>query len=331
MKKDRVIEFMKGLTILLVVIAHVSKMYTPNGAIPVNGENAILLYLTNFIYTFHMPVFVAISGMVFYICKVNHKKYDDKLAFVKNKFKRLMIPFITFLLVLVIPVMHVVNLWGGGGVGNVLLMKDLRHLWYLPTLFFILIFFNCLEPIIRKYKHISFIILLLINLVSGFFPHCFQISNVAKFLFYFYLGYLFEEWREKHNSITIQSFLIVLAFQIVCFIGITLLTGKRSFGLHSVLNVLCASSGLYIVYSLCHMISRIKSRLVSSFMAVMSRDSYGIYLFHPMIIYLLFYAIRNESYNSWLVFLIITVTALSLSMLLTRIIRKTPLRVCIGE
>ncbi|MBO4924547.1 MAG: acyltransferase family protein [Bacteroidales bacterium] len=113
MKKDSVIEYMKGFTMLLVVLAHVSKMYTPKGAIPVNGENIILLYLTNFIYTFHMPVFVAISGMVFYICKVSLNKYNDGLAFVKNKFKRLIIPFITILFVIVVPVLHIVHLWGG--------------------------------------------------------------------------------------------------------------------------------------------------------------------------------------------------------------------------
>ena len=114
MKKDCVIESMKGFTILLVVVAHVSKMYTPKGAIPVSGDNSFLLYLTNYIYTFHMPVFVAISGMVYYICKVNFNKYDDGFSFLKNKFKRLMIPFIAFLLLMVIPVLHIVNLWGGG-------------------------------------------------------------------------------------------------------------------------------------------------------------------------------------------------------------------------
>lgn len=311
---------------LLVVLAHVSKIYTPKGAIPVNGENIILLYLTNFIYTFHMPVFVAISGMVFYICKVSLNKYNDGLAFVKNKFKRLIIPFITILFVIVVPVLHIVHLCGGGGVGSILLMKDLRHLWYLPTLFFILI-----KPIIRKNKSLCLVLFILINMGSGFFPHYFQIPNVAKFMLYFYLGYLFEEWRQGKKSVTILSLSMVLAFQIACFIGITLLEGKQTFGLNAILGILCATSGLYIVYGLCFMLSKSESQLLPSFMKVMSRDSYGIYLFHPMIIYLLFYAIRDESYNSWLVFSVISILALSLSMLLTQVIRRTPLKFSIGE
>ena len=166
---------------------------------------------------------------------------------------------------------------------------------------------------------------------SGFFPHYFQIPNVAKFMLYFYLGYLFEEWRQGKKSVTILSLSMVLAFQIACFIGITLLEGKQTFGLNAILGILCATSGLYIVYGLCFMLSKSESQLLPSFMKVMSRDSYGIYLFHPMIIYLLFYAIRDESYNSWLVFSVISILALSLSMLLTQVIRRTPLKFSIGE
>ena len=320
---------MKGFTILLVVVAHVSKMYTPKGAIPVNGDNSILLYLTNYIYSFHMPVFVAISGMVYYICKVNTNKYDDMFAFIRNKFKRLIIPFIAFLLLMVIPVLHVVNLWGG--VETVLLMKDLRHLWYLPTLFFILIIFNRFELIIRKNRLFSLVVLLFTNFVSSYLPHYFQIPNVAKFMFYFYLGYLFEEWRKDDRSITVKSLLIVLSFQIICFILVTLLAGERSYGLSPVFNIICASSGLYIVYSLCNILTKTKSQLMISFMNTMSRNSYGIYLFHPMIIYLLYYSIRSESYNTWLVFCAFTIIALLLSVLLTQTIRKTPLKLFIGE
>ena len=47
--------------------------------------------LTNFIYTFHMPVFIALSGSLFAIGK--RVKAD---AFLKKKAKRLLIPFFAF-------------------------------------------------------------------------------------------------------------------------------------------------------------------------------------------------------------------------------------------
>ena len=58
-------DVMKVLLLNLVVVAHVTRMYTPQGAIPVYGCNEWLFMMTDYIYSFHMPAFIAVSGMTF--------------------------------------------------------------------------------------------------------------------------------------------------------------------------------------------------------------------------------------------------------------------------
>lgn len=93
---DTTIEIMKVITMTLVVIAHVARMYTPCGVISIKNENIVLATLTKFIYSFHMPTFIAISGMVYYICRCKLKKYSNNYKLIKNKTKRLLLPCIFF-------------------------------------------------------------------------------------------------------------------------------------------------------------------------------------------------------------------------------------------
>lgn len=67
------------------------------------------------------------------------------------------------------------------------------------------------------------------------------------------------------------------------------------------------------------------------FVQDLAHNSYGIYLFHPMLIYLQFYAIRNLDINPWIAVFIIFLIAFSVSWFLTFNIRKTRLRIAIGE
>lgn len=73
MKKSRnnYIDFLKGIGIFLMILGH--------------HENII----TDWIYTFHMPLFFILSG-------VFHKNEKNFLQFIKKKTKSLLIPYFTF-------------------------------------------------------------------------------------------------------------------------------------------------------------------------------------------------------------------------------------------
>lgn len=91
------LDIIKFFGILLVVFGHVTRMYTPVGLITPLESSSVLAITTSIIYSFHMPLFVFVSGMTFGVtCK--KKSYQDFISFARNKAKRLMIPYFVFAL-----------------------------------------------------------------------------------------------------------------------------------------------------------------------------------------------------------------------------------------
>ena len=67
METNRCIELdiMKFWGILLVVLGHVCNMYLPNGLIHPAVPSDLIGYISLYIYSFHMPLFVFVSGSVY--------------------------------------------------------------------------------------------------------------------------------------------------------------------------------------------------------------------------------------------------------------------------
>ena len=81
MRKERslTLDIARALMIVLVVIGHYD---------PVNAPNWYQTLL-KFIYTFHMPVFLFVSGYVY----IATKKEESYLSFLYKKVKRLLVPY----------------------------------------------------------------------------------------------------------------------------------------------------------------------------------------------------------------------------------------------
>lgn len=128
------IAFLQVFGILLVVLGH----STNNGGIP---------FFSKWIYSFHMPLFIFISGFLFYlttkdICNIN--LYE----FIKKKFVRLILPYIIISSIAYLPKVFL-NKFAQRGIDlsiNSYLHSFfypwdnvIRFFWFLPTLFFIMI------------------------------------------------------------------------------------------------------------------------------------------------------------------------------------------------
>ena len=108
-------------------------MYTGTGVvIPYNASDG-LDHLTNIIYSFHMPLYMSVSGMVYALCIHDYQKYQDTARFLKNKAIRLLIPYLFFGICYVAPVMCLLGFtdqsylrycWDG-----IVLAHNNRHLW----------------------------------------------------------------------------------------------------------------------------------------------------------------------------------------------------------
>ena len=83
--RNNVLDFAKGIAIILVIIGHCVQFGSGNEYC--SNEFYLTNFLFKFIYSFHMPLFMLISG---YLFLYSIKKYSTK-EIIKRKLKSLLI------------------------------------------------------------------------------------------------------------------------------------------------------------------------------------------------------------------------------------------------
>lgn len=319
-------DVIKVFATFLVVLAHSTRMYTGSGVITPACESVFLSYLSAAIYTFHMPLFVAVSGMVYGFCIDDRGKYTDNVAFVKNKFIRLIIPYLFFGFAYVAPVMVLFGFSNSSYFAyclrGILLSENSRHLWYILVLFEIFLICAVLKKYIQKWHVVFLIIFFALALTHNHVPGILQLSNLVYYIFFFYAGYLYNRYYEKLNG----SVMINLIADLVLLALIIVLFGHRN---NTVVGILIAVAGSMIAVNLT---SLVPSRMTGSKVFIsLKKDGFGIYLFHPMIIYVLYYYLGQKQINPILLSVGIAAIAFILSWGLTELFRKLRLGVLMGE
>lgn len=78
MKNKRIswLDTLKGFTIISVIIGHVLLGYTNNNAFPLQQQ--LMLKVNYWIYSWHMPLFMVISGFAFKIAYLKNNNLDKK-------------------------------------------------------------------------------------------------------------------------------------------------------------------------------------------------------------------------------------------------------------
>lgn len=223
------ISYLQVIGIILVVAGHSLHEY-PDGY---HGYNTIV---SGMIYSFHMPLFIFISGFLFiYTSKsLRNKSVKD---FVYNKFCRLIIPYITLTLVTFIPKSLMNGMADDPIEFNFLSFiksfffndfMPIPFLWYIQTLFFLLMFVYGIIYIADKYKiSTKFIItsLLIIFSIFYFLPvGCttfFSLDKTKEFGIFFIIGNLYALYYEKIEKFADKNlsgkFLLVTILWIVSF------------------------------------------------------------------------------------------------------------------
>ena len=167
MKKERnyLFDNLKLFLIIFVVYGHILGRYL--------GESGVIRSVYIFIYFFHMPLFVFVSGFF--------SKNIEKVR--KNSIKDLLIPYIVFSVILSIYDKNI----------NFNILQPGWTLWYLLSLFF----WRYSLKYISKIKHgilISFIAALIVGGISEISTFL-SLSRTITFLPFFLLGY---NTKEEH-------------------------------------------------------------------------------------------------------------------------------------
>ncbi|MFD1705710.1 acyltransferase family protein [Siminovitchia sediminis] len=168
-KRDSYFDNAKILLIFLVVFGHFLQSYI--------DTNAFISFLYKFIYTFHMPAFILISG--FFAKGIYEKGYISKIT------KKLILPYILFQIVYAI-FYYFLN---SKDTFQLELFQPHWSLWFLISLFcwhIMLLIFNRMKP------GYALTLAVLIGLGAGYFDWIstyFSLSRTLVFFPFFLIGY----------------------------------------------------------------------------------------------------------------------------------------------
>ena len=169
---------LKFLLIIFVVIGHYTQQF--------RADNEILQRIYVFIYSFHMPIFIFVTGL-FSKKAVDEKNIKKALPYLTCFFATTLILFITKALLGWAPVFE---LFSPSGIS-----------WYLMSMFFMFL----ITMLIKDYKpQYIFVLSLIIGVMCGFCktsnPDFFTWMRTLTFYPFFCLGYISD--REKIEKAT---------------------------------------------------------------------------------------------------------------------------------
>lgn len=358
---DKVVEYdiVRALLMLLVVLGHCTyyQISTNYGGAYYQdlmlqaGVNDTLIHriaswVTSAIYTFHMPLFMALSGAVFSL-QLSKGKYEELMLFIKNKFRRLLLPFLLTALFVSIPLKYFSGYWekSDGLIWDIvigqLLLQGNTHLWFLPTLFCEMIIFWVLYRYTNWLSNKAIYMVVILSLMHLLIKSPLGIfTYVVKFGIWFYVGMLFNEYRQDFNNVASKHkviatgiiFLILFIIEHILAGGDGLVRhGLVRHGVHRVAAFATAIVGMWLFYSSCYCMWKNNIIRETKWISFLSINSMGIYLYSDPLNYTIlswFYhtysicAFGNEVY-AFLLYIgrfVVTFTVASIMTIAVRIV-----------
>ena len=206
MERISFIDGLKGYAIILVVIGHVITYASPSDF----GRS----WLFSFIYSFHMPLFLFLSGFLVY-------RYPpgQVFPFIVKKLKVLVYPYFLWLFIFAIAAGGIVV--NGTVISNFAFMVKSYSLWFLPALFISLLVLICYRYVedffaaARKTEVAAPVVFLVLYLVTWVVPISFSLFLILRWFSPFVLlGYLASKhWQrilEIEYLMPISALLFVL-------------------------------------------------------------------------------------------------------------------------
>lgn len=264
---NKKILFLQCFGILLVVLGH-------------SGED--IPYLSKWIYSFHMPLFIFISGYLLDYTSKNGIDKIDIIKFINKKVKRLLIPYFIISSLAYIPkyllgkfALRPLELTFSSYVHGFLYPWDnpIIFFWFLPTLFFIMIitiyFIKIFKNNIKTILFMAFVISIISN---KFIDITFlNIKGILNYFFFFILGITYKRYENKIDKILkLENIFMIIGLSLILLINCSVNYKISS----QILYIFIAITGILFSLSL----EKIYSKKNYKFLNHLYGKSYSIYL-----------------------------------------------------
>lgn len=321
--RNKFLDTIKGIAIILVVIGHCIQY--GSGESFLKEEAFFDNFIFKFIYSFHMPLFMTISGYLFYFSLQKHTTKE----IIINKIKTLIIPILSFSII-----MTIIELLIGNDVKFIKIFFN--NLWFLWAIFYC----SIIVLIINKLLKDNLLVYLLVFIVLFFVPETHGIA-LYKFMYpFFVVGYLFNKYYKKEkNQIKINEKALIPILAIM-FMFLLLNYNKEMYIYvtgYYILKDNIISQLLIDIYRMCigfvgstviilllkNSIKIRKCKYILDVLVYLGKKSLGIYAISTFIFtYILpriTYSIQNVNY---FLILIETIIIIVISILITIIMQK---------
>lgn len=186
------LDILKGILALLVIMGHVFQIRIAAG-----DGTSLMCDTKYFIYSFHMPLFIALTG---YFREGKNISYGP---FVKKSTIQLLVPFIVWGTLIAFYDYYILNISGNQVVHDFIT----TDLWYLKSLFIILLLSL---PFIARKKTIWAVPVVIIGLIAGnLFLLALQIPS-------FFLGYYIHKYKHNFKNSYIRYTILALSLILFC-------------------------------------------------------------------------------------------------------------------
>lgn len=238
-KRIEFYDIAKGILMSMVVLGHIITMNYSGSAL-----------LKSFIYTFHVPAFFIITGMLMKVSLTEECKFS---FFVKKKFKTLLIPYFLFEAIAAISQMiflgtEYLNI-KGAIIGTFLIYCNGGATWFLPTLFVAEIAYYGIMKVHKKIGMKASLPIIISCFVSSFFfPKTHIFIVVARCLLgigFIWIGMFIMKQTLLQCTANKSVCLITWLVMVITTVVVTVINGKVGMNLCEFNNPI-----LYIIGSL---------------------------------------------------------------------------------
>lgn len=321
------ISLLQAFGILCVLLGHSVHIFSSLGWYFHNApQNPTCNIIHHVIYSFHMPLFIFLSGYLFY--KIKSDNFNI-IKYIFKRIKRLIVPFFAVGFLYYIPMFRLIS---PENRSLVRLIKDFVTLdfcgpfWFLISLFFIsLVVISFTETKLNKIQvPIIAIGLIVLNLlkISGI-P--FAIQCVPKLAIYFYLGYLIVKYEKPIYSYFINNKTTMIIVTIGW--GVLEIFKYKNFD-NIYLTLITASVSIFVLFAFSvHITKKFKNISTSCFVQTLSINMLFIYLIQEPIMFSILKALNwgigyNAIFVSYILFISTLIICLGFIYLKSQLFRK---------
>lgn len=321
MKRYVEIDIAKGIGIILVILGHALNAEQRAVDIP----NATRTF--NFIYSFHMPLFILLAGFTLGLSVYKKKK----TTLIISRLKRLMIPYVVaglvyFLLKTAITKLKHLELPEANNLWKMIIgINPSFSLWFLYVLFIL----SVLAILIVRKKNICFLVIvsavITIFCSNSLFKDkeiLMSLENICRLIFYFFIGIMIATYYGKIKKWLYKWYLQLISVA-VFVVGYILQYKIKNTFLKNTDCLLVAFSAIILTLFISNCLSQIDNKFSKGIKSIglYSMDIYIIgSLIQPMLKILFG---EGEGIKYWVYVVGSTIIVIAVSMLLSKfVIRK---------